>query len=173
MKNRLLLLFITITTSILAQTGQLSGKVYLDNQLVLGANIQVLNTSLGSTTDENGNFFLDNIPVGKNQIKFDYVGADPVYEMINIVANKNHTVTINLESSSTLKEIVISVPGSKLQKDLVVNVEQKKLSDIYKASSSTLAESIANISGVSQNSTGNSIGTVSYTHLTLPTIYSV
>ena len=59
-----------------------------------------------------------------------------------------------------MQEVIVSVPGSKLQKDLVVNVSKQKLADINYASSNSLAESITNIAGVSQNSTGNSLSLI-------------
>lgn len=141
------------------QFGKIQGKVTLDNDIVLGVNVYLeSDTSIGASTDIDGDYLLESIPTGEQTIVFTYVGANTVYKKVIITANETIYVAINLTSNVSLQEVVVSVPGSKLQKDLVVNVEKEQLSKIYQATSTTLAESITNLNGVSQNGTGTSIG---------------
>ncbi|WP_010177953.1 TonB-dependent receptor [Aquimarina agarilytica] len=158
MQNKLWIWMCLFTLGLWAQNGEISGIVYVDDQPVEGAEVYVKGIHLkGTTTDTNGNFLLSGLNVGSTEVYFSYVGA--VSQTRKITIKKNiQSISVNLTSDTHLDEVIISVPGSRLQKDLVVNVEKKKLSDINKASSNTLAESITNINGVSQNSTGSSIG---------------
>ena len=160
MKNRLSIVFVLLFSKLVfgQQVGKLSGEILLDGESILGAVVSIAQIQKGTSTNENGEFEFLNIPVGEQQIEFSYVGAKSIVKTILIKPKGNKKLIINLISDISLDEVIISVPGSKLQKDLVVNVEKKKISEVYQASSNTLAESITNINGVSQNSTGSSIG---------------
>jgi len=152
------LLFLLVNQFLFAQqTNDITGTVYLDNDPVFGADIYIKEHSKGTTTNEKGAYTLSGIPLGKNTLNISYVGTKTQNKIITVTKNIN-TVDIYLVSDNNLEEVVISVPGSKLQKDLVVNVEKKKLADLNRSSAVTLAESITNINGVSQTSTGVSIG---------------
>ena len=160
MKKIIFLAFILITFGLKAQeTGKIEGVVTLDGEPIFGATIYVYGKSgLGAITGDKGYFLLEKVPTGTQKIAFSYVGATSVTEEVVVVANQTISLTVNLEATLSLDEVVVSVPGSKLQKDLVVNVEKQPLSKINGTSSVTLAESITNLVGVSQNSTGGSIG---------------
>lgn len=141
------------------QLGSIQGKVTLDNDIILGVNVYLVsNTSIGVSTDIDGNYKLENVPTGKQTIIFRYIGANTVSKKVEIKTNETVFLDINLTSNLSLEEVIVSVPGSRLQKDVVVNVEKEQLSKIYQATSTTLAESITNLNGVSQNGTGTSIG---------------
>jgi len=56
--------------------GRLKGKIidaHTQEQLV-GANIVLVNTVLGGASDLNGNYSIDNVPIGNYQIQFGYIG---------------------------------------------------------------------------------------------------
>ncbi len=154
-KISLIILF--LSQVLFSQTSEISGTITLDGEPILGATVVLINSQRGTTSDNKGHFTMLSLPLGLQQFQFSYVGASTITKSIE-VKKLNDELQIALVSDSTLSEVVISVPGSKLQKDLVVNVEKKSISEIYQASSTTLAESISTINGVSQNSTGNSIG---------------
>lgn len=97
--------------SVAQPLGSLSGKVLdknLQSPLEL-VNIQLDNTSTGTTTDINGNFRLENIPVGTHNFIFSYLGYKTytVYNVVITSGNEN-TYTIELEEDvSTLTEVVV------------------------------------------------------------------
>lgn len=157
MQSKLWVSMFFLITSIWAQTGAVSGVVYLDQEAIPGAEVYIKSLNKGTVTDLNGQFSLKKVPLGKVKLSFSFVGTNGQTKDVTVSSN-TPLVTTYLVSDSKLAEVVISVPGSKLQKDLVVNVDKKKISEINQASSTTLAESISNINGVSQNSTGSSIG---------------
>ncbi len=141
------------------QLGQIEGTVLLDGIPLLGANIYVKGQNrLGTVSDENGKFNLQSIPVGNYILVFSYISASSIEKQVDVSADSIEQLQVDFTSNLVLDEVVVSVPGSQLQKDLVVNVEKQPLTKINAASSVTLAESITNLNGVSQNSTGGSIG---------------
>jgi len=154
----MMLLFFQLSFS--QNFGEITGKVTLNNNKpLLGASVyfDTVNAK-GAITDVNGFYTIKNIPEGSYTVVYSYVGATTVTKDITIIKDQKVTLHVNLTEDNTLEEVVVSVPGSRLQKDLVVNVEKQPLTKIYKATSTTLAESITNLNGVSQNGTGTSIG---------------
>ena len=81
-------------------TGNIRGKVFdKENNLpIIGANVFLENTSLGTVTDENGNYFIINIPPGDYTLRSSYIG----YSSVII---KNVQVSID---RSTLKDIFMN-----------------------------------------------------------------
>ncbi len=51
---------------------------------LIGVSIAVLETNLGSVTDEEGNYRLGNVPVGRQTIQVSYIGYEP-QQLANIV----------------------------------------------------------------------------------------
>lgn len=75
------LLFLLTPVNFLSQTtGRISGHVIdkNNNEPLIGCNIIVIGTSLGSSTDVNGNYVIENIPVGNYSIQATYVGYSRV-----------------------------------------------------------------------------------------------
>jgi CarboxypepD_reg-like domain len=77
MKLKLILfLFSLIALNILAQTGTIKGRV-VDKEFsepLIGANVIILNTTLGAATDINGFFEIRNIHEGLYSLKVSFIG---------------------------------------------------------------------------------------------------
>lgn len=76
-----------------------------------GATVVVLNTSpiIGTSTDANGDFRLENIPIGRYDIKVSFLGYEP-YIIPEIMVGSGKEVVLNIglkESYTTMKEVVI------------------------------------------------------------------
>ena len=86
----LLIIFLIITTNTFSQTGTLSGHVYdkNNNEVLLGANVTIKNTSLGAATDIYGNYFIRNIPNGKQIVIVSYIGYQSDTITVNILSDK-------------------------------------------------------------------------------------
>jgi len=76
-----------------------------------GANVIILNSDpfLGTTTDMDGNFRIDNIPVGRHNIKISYVGyKDILLNQIELITGNELVLEIKmLEDVETLNEVVV------------------------------------------------------------------
>jgi hypothetical protein len=73
-----------------------------------------MNPFKGTTTDEKGNFKLEDIETGRHRLCISYVAYSPVcYENLNLTSGKELVINVEMESSITgLKEVVV-----KAQKD--------------------------------------------------------
>ncbi|MCX7984492.1 MAG: TonB-dependent receptor [Bacteroidetes bacterium] len=103
-------LFVFLAYGLYAQgSGRIRGSV-LDQATgdpLPGANILVLNTSLGTATDLNGEFILNYVPAGKARLRISYIGYQPVLRDIEVVANSTVTLEVRLVPEAIMGEEVI------------------------------------------------------------------
>lgn len=72
-------------------------------------NIQLKGTSIGTTTDETGHYFLKNLPVGEFIMQISCVGYDSQEIPIEIVQNTTQEINIVLEESTTnIDQVVVT-----------------------------------------------------------------
>lgn len=112
--GRLVLTFITVSILFLGTVpaqdfGTLRGKVSdrATGDPLPGANVIVLNTSLGVATDYNGEFTLPHIPVGKQSIKISYIGYEPIVVEVTIESKKILAMDFSLVSQAIMGEEVV------------------------------------------------------------------
>ena len=71
---RSLNIYILLITSILiADEGSISGQVQDLSNPLYGANVFLVGTSMGATTDSSGKYLIDGIPVGKYILQQDII----------------------------------------------------------------------------------------------------
>ena len=70
------ILFIITGSFLFADTGSISGKVTGDSMPLAGANVFLVGTSMGATTDSLGSYLIENVPVGKYSVRADYIGYE-------------------------------------------------------------------------------------------------
>jgi hypothetical protein len=113
MKNALIIIVIA-TKFLFAQTGNLTGKVTDGNNSVPSVNILVLNSGIGTVTNEEGKYLLKGIPEGKQIIRYSSVGYKTVTKEVNIRSGK--TIEINVELNVTIIEVgEVNVTGIRKQ----------------------------------------------------------
>jgi hypothetical protein len=113
MKNALIIIVIA-TKFLFAQTGNLTGKVTDGNNPVPSVNILVLNSGIGTVTNEEGKYLLKGIPEGKQVIRYSSVGYKTVTKEVNIYPGK--TIEINVELNVTIIEVgEVNVTGIRKQ----------------------------------------------------------
>lgn len=137
----------------------LSGTITdLQKEELFGVEIYATDIHKGTITNEKGNYTLKNLPNGIVKISFSYLGYQTIHKVFNF-DSKNQVFNLNLiESVFTIDEIIISTPFNKLQSENVMKVERLSAASLKKTGSTTLIEGLSTISGVSQISTGASIG---------------
>lgn len=84
---------------------------------LIGATVMIPNTDplIGTATDINGKFRLENIPIGRIVLQLSYMGYEPL-TMPNIVVNSGKEVVLNLsmkESVIKMNEVVIKAYKNK------------------------------------------------------------
>jgi hypothetical protein len=90
-------LLILLAVTLCGQTaGKLSGVVrdQQTGELLVGANIAILGTKMGATTDPEGAYFILNIPAGKYDVQASMVGYGRVMER-GVIVNSNRTTVSN------------------------------------------------------------------------------
>ena len=157
MKTFIKLLLLVVAFSANAQNS-ISGKITdIDNNPISEVQINAPELHKGTTSKEDGTYVLKNIPKGKIKITFSYLGYKTVSKIIEIPSNSILNIQLK-ESSFEMDEIIVSAPFNKLQSENVMKVERLSAKSIRKLGATTLSEGITSIAGVSQISTGSSIG---------------
>ena len=125
---------------------------------VMGADIYIEQLHIGTTSDNNGNFELQNIPQGSHKLSISFVGFNTKNLEINL-ASSNIELNISLVPSVFhMDEVIVSAPFNKLQSENVMKIESRSIETLRKTGAPTLMSSISNIAGVSEITTGTGIG---------------
>ena len=152
------LLFSLFTFGIINAQGNLKGTVTdsLSNESLIGANVFLLGTSLGSATDIEGQYVINRIPEGTYKVKVSYVGYKP--KVYDVVIQKNKTVIFNFKLVPDViegTEIIITAQAigqaaainQQLASNTIINVvSEEKIKELPDANA---AESIGRLPGVS------------------------
>jgi len=153
---KLLFLIASITTS--AQNN-ISGKITnTQNNALIGVEIYAQELHKGTISKNEGFYELNNIPNGTIKLTFSSLGFKTVSKTVTL---NSENIALNIILNETffeIDEIIVSTPFNKLQSENVMKVERLSAKSIRKLGATTLSEGIVNIPGVSQISTGNSIG---------------
>jgi iron complex outermembrane receptor protein len=153
--NILLLLFSIAGFSQFKISGYVTNST---QQKLSGVIVHVLENNTETTTDENGYFQLASVPKGTTEVIFQRSGFQTKKEVI--ITNDNAIVlkVILLEKETHLEEVIISTLYNKIQSKNVMKVEHASVKTLKENGAISLIEGIATLPGVSQISTGNSIG---------------
>lgn len=99
MKHRYLLLpvllaMMTAGPLIAAEAGRVRGRVTdaETGEALVGANVLVEGSMMGSATDENGEYLISNVPVGKQTIEVSYIGYQ-TYVLKDVLVILDQTIT--------------------------------------------------------------------------------
>ncbi|MCK0179335.1 TonB-dependent receptor [Flavobacteriaceae bacterium S0862] len=152
------LLFLVASLPIHAQNTVKGTITDIDTHEVLElANVYFPILEKGGITNENGEFTIYNIPNGKHKIIVSIIGYE-TYDGYVELPNEDYIKIQLYASAIEMDEIVLSTPFHKLQRDNVMKVDQKKISELKSNGAVTLADGINTISGVETVSTGIGIG---------------
>jgi outer membrane receptor for ferrienterochelin and colicins len=150
-----LLIILFLIGSVFAQTGSVSGIVVDENNTVVqGANVYIKGSVLGSASDENGQFQIQNIPAGKIKISVTVIG----FHEKNIEVNLNEKLELDIGIvklvSSPLNSSPIIVTASKHAqniREVPVSVSTINKSEIEIRNNITVEDALKYVPGVSLN----------------------
>ena len=165
MKKFFIVLFVFVNTLIIGQTkGTITGIVLdkeVDNSPLPFANVFIKGTSIGTTTEFEGNYILQVDP-GTYTVVFSFIGYQSV-EVPNVVVVEGETITLNktLSASQGVSLNEIQITGTtKKESEAALLTEQKKATVIKesigadrlaKTGVSNAAAATSKISGVTKN----------------------
>lgn len=114
------------TTSAVVQKKTIKGKVIdAQGEAIIGANVRIKGTSIGTITDIDGNFTLEVTP--NSVIEISYIGY--VSQEVNVKGNTPITVKL-IEDNKTLKEVVVVGYGVQKKVNLTGSVASISSNDL-------------------------------------------
>jgi outer membrane receptor for ferrienterochelin and colicins len=121
MKTKVLFLFfsfVVLSAGAFAQTGSIKGRVSGAGSVgaLAGATIRVNGTTLGTTSNTNGEFMLTNVPVGKRTISASFVGYTSVEKTVDITAGGTIALDFSLEESGLMADDVVVTASRRPEK---------------------------------------------------------
>jgi len=158
MKIYFLSLFMGLTLVVHSQnklSGIISNK---DNQPVIGANISIPELHKETSSDENGNYSFTNLPNGRHKVVVSFIGYATQTTTITFSGSEKEFNTLLEESNQHMDEVIVSTAFNKMQSQNVMKVEHLSMKSLRQTGATTLIEGLTTIPGVSQISTGTSIG---------------
>ncbi len=158
MKNIFYALAIGFTVLLQAQN-TVYGTVTDSNKKPLqGVTIFVQELQKGTISKADGTYNLSNLPKGTVTISYALVGYSTEHK--TYTGNQKQT-TINVQLATSvfeMDEVIVATAFNKLQSQNVMKVAHETMKNLSRKGTSTLIEGLATIPGVSQVSTGASIG---------------
>ena len=131
-----LITLLSISLSTWGQTGSIKGTVINKNTLqpVMFTNVYLKGTSIGSTTDDNGFYFITKIPPGKYHLMVTSVGYDTVDILVEV--NKNSALTKKIYLKPAVYNLTLTTITADRQEGMtdtkisIVKVTPKQISKI-------------------------------------------
>jgi outer membrane receptor protein involved in Fe transport len=111
-----------LAAPILAQeSGKISGRVVdkTTKDPLIGANVVVKGTRLGSTTNQDGEYFILNVPPGSYEVSASYLGYQTTTQR-GVIVNNNRTTTAEFlltEASVAADEVVVMAQRPEVEKE--------------------------------------------------------
>ena len=133
-------------------SGTIKGTVTKAGKPLDGVNIYIQEIERGSSTDSNGEYEINNVPVGTYTLRATYVGFAERNREVKV--NSGETVTVNIamkESSSKLDEVVVSgTMRETFVRESPVKVEVVNVEGLQRGkTSSNLMDLVGSVNGLS------------------------
>ncbi|SEA12646.1 iron complex outermembrane recepter protein [Flavobacterium gillisiae] len=158
MKKIIITLLLGFSALLHAQSTVSGTVTNMTSQPIKGVSIYAPELHKGTTTDENGKYSLSNLPNGNVKLTFTFVGFTTVNKTIKGLQQENTLDVILEETIFQMDEVIVSTAFNKIQSQNVMKVEHETIKELQQKGTATLIEGLATIPGVSQVSTGTSIG---------------
>ncbi|NTW56610.1 MAG: TonB-dependent receptor, partial [Chlorobiaceae bacterium] len=135
-----------------ADTGTVRGKITdkSDGEGIYGASVVVSGTTIGTATDMNGNFTLQNVPAKQQKISISLVGYTPASQVVNVSTGQTSTLNLSLGQTTIMaSEVVVGAAlykQDRLQVPVTVNVVSKE--KIHQQPNESLDKAIEDVPGV-------------------------
>ncbi|MCE2768835.1 MAG: SusC/RagA family TonB-linked outer membrane protein [Saprospiraceae bacterium] len=151
------ILAFALVTQLSGQNINVSGKVVssMDDEPLIGVNVIIKGTSIGTTTDLEGNYTLANAPAN-GTLEFSYVG----FEKLEAAINGQLIINVSLDAGRTLDEVVVTSFGIAKEKKVLGYGSQKVTAEVLMQSSQPNVVNAlqGKVAGVTINSAGGSPG---------------
>lgn len=141
-------------------TGTITGRVEnaITSERIAGANVSVVGTTLGASADPDGEFSIENIPVGTYELRASSLGFTPavIADMV-VAAGRPMNVVIRLQESTIgLEEVEVQASYFQKTPDAPVSVQRLSYEEIRRSPGGfeDVVRAIAVLPGVAQAAPG-------------------
>ena len=154
------LLLAALSSWVLADTkGKIAGTLTdaVTKEPVVGANIMIVGTTLGASSDENGYYCVLNVPPGRYDLRISCIGFQTVIKK-QVIVNVDRTTTIDLALTPTtvnLETVEVIAQRPAIIRDLTSTVENIAESDIANLPVQTVGDILELQAGVTTDASGN------------------
>lgn len=154
----ILIILMMFFTSSLFANGKVTGKVYdkPSEEPLIGANVFLMNTSMGSATDFDGYYKIENIPAGKYTMTVKYLGYDTQTFEIVIVDGKTLEMNVGLDYMTIEgEEVLVTAQAIGQMQAINKQITSNSVKNIVSSSKikelpeSNAAEAVGRLPGVS------------------------
>lgn len=156
-KHLLGALFFLISTNVLAQTGTISGVLTGEDGLsIIGGSVLVEGTTIGASTDFDGNYELKGVPVGEQTIVYSFIGLKTQKHNIAVKEGETSTFDVKMaEDVMMLNQAVVVGYGTTQKRDVTGSIATIKAEAIEQSTQPSVDEALqgqaAGVSIISQN----------------------
>ena len=141
-----------------AETGKIAGKMAdaASGEAVPSVNIALIGTTMGATTDANGDYFILNIPVGVYSVRVTSLG----YETQNITGVQlllDQTYELNLRLKETVlqgQEVTVVAERDVVKRDVSATIRSMSSTEITELPVTTYQDALGRTAGVVQSGPG-------------------
>ncbi|MFT5900948.1 MAG: TonB-linked SusC/RagA family outer membrane protein, partial [Bacteroidia bacterium] len=156
-KHLLATLLVFCSGWVLAQTGTIKGVMTGDDGLsVIGGSVVLEGTTIGASTDFDGNYELKEIPVGEQTIVYSFIGLKTQKHTVTIKEGETVSLDTKLaEDVMLLDQVVVVGFGTTQKRDITGSIATVKADAIEQSSQPSVDEALqgqaAGVSIISQN----------------------
>lgn len=110
-------------------TGSISGKITdkNTNEVLIGANVLIMGTTSGASTDLDGKFLIRGLTPGKYSVRISYISYQTItIENLDVKENQTYELNISLASASTeLDEVLVTAEALRNTEASVLKIVQR------------------------------------------------
>lgn len=127
---------------------------------ILGANVLILGTTEGTTTDFDGNFLLSTSLNGSQAIRISFIGFTSSEQTVDLNGSALTLDVVLQESGQQLDEVVITASSTfRSQKQAPLSISSKKMAEITKLSANSQADILRSVPGITAEGGGGETAT--------------
>lgn len=150
--RNLVLLVLALTSSLwAASVGKIAGTITdaSSGEAILGANVQIVGTAAGGSTNVDGEFFILNVPVGSYELKITAIGYETqLIRGVAVDADATYEVKANLKVAVIEgEEVIVTATPDIIKRDQASTIKSLQTAEITALPVTTIREALATTAG--------------------------
>jgi TonB-linked SusC/RagA family outer membrane protein len=150
-KRKLIMIFLLLpalflTVGLYAQNLTVKGKVIdSDNNVLAGAAVRIKGTTVGATTNDDGDYVISNVPAGSI---LEYMLVGYLTQEVKVSGDKTTIIVTLTEEAQALEEVTIVAFGEQRKESVISSVETVRIADLKQPSSNLTTAFAGRIPGI-------------------------